>query len=68
MIVYGDHRQTESAEQLREAANEMAESLDRMSHGVQRHAALVGLFISVSELVQALADVDFQTSGIDIFS
>ncbi|RWO41748.1 MAG: hypothetical protein E5Y04_08095 [Mesorhizobium sp.] len=68
MIVYGDHKQTQNAQQLREAASEMAESLDRMSYGIQRHAALVGLFISVSELVQALADVDFETSGIDTFS
>jgi hypothetical protein len=65
MIVYGDHKRTEDAQQLREAAREMAESLDRMSCGIQRHAALVRLFISVSELVQALADVDFGASGVD---
>ncbi|WP_214476716.1 hypothetical protein [Mesorhizobium sp. dw_380] len=68
MIVYGDHKRTESAQQLREAAIEMAERLDRMPDGIRRHAALVGLFISVSELVQALADVDFETSGVDINS
>ncbi|MDF3214250.1 MULTISPECIES: hypothetical protein [Mesorhizobium] len=68
MIVYGDHKRTQDAQQLREAAGEMAIRLDRMSHGIRRHAALVGLFISVSELVQALADVDFGTGGIDIFS
>jgi hypothetical protein len=65
MIIYGDHKRIENAQQLREAAREMAESLDRMSCGIQRHAALVRLFISVSELVQALADVDFGACGVD---
>ncbi|MER8513351.1 hypothetical protein NKH47_10425 [Mesorhizobium sp. M1060] len=68
MIVYGDQKRRQSAERLREAASEIAQSLDRMAHGVRRHAALVGLFISVSELVRALADVDFENRGIDIFS
>lgn len=68
MIVYADHKRTENAQRLRQAAIEVAESLDRMPHGIRRHAALVGLFISVSELVQALADADFETRGIDIFS
>ncbi|MEI9419692.1 hypothetical protein O7A70_00650 [Mesorhizobium sp. Cs1299R1N1] len=65
MIVYGDHKRTENAPQLQEAAIELAQSLDRMSRGIRRHAALVGLFISVSELVQGLADVDFKVLGVD---
>ncbi|TPM09086.1 hypothetical protein FJ940_04135 [Mesorhizobium sp. B2-3-7] len=65
MIVYGDHKRTEDARQLREAASEMAESLDCRPCGIQRHAALVGLFVKVSELVQALADVEFEARGGD---
>ena len=41
---------------------------EELREDIRRHAALVGLFISVSELVQALADIDFETGGIDIFS
>lgn len=66
MITYGDHKRTESAQQLRRVADEMAQSLGRMPCGIKRHAALVKLFVSVSELVQALADVDFEANGADI--
>ncbi|MBZ9722380.1 hypothetical protein LB554_00320 [Mesorhizobium sp. CO1-1-11] len=65
MIVYGDHKRTENARQLQKAAIEMAQGLDRMLCGIRRHAALVGLFVSVSELVQGLADVDFKARGVD---
>ncbi|KAA3452323.1 hypothetical protein C7I87_02795 [Mesorhizobium sp. SARCC-RB16n] len=65
MIVYGDHKRSESAQQLQEATIQLAQSLGRMSRGIQRHAALVGLFVSVSELVQGLADADFKARGVD---
>ncbi|MER9896847.1 hypothetical protein [Mesorhizobium sp. M0130] len=36
-----------------------------MPSGIGRHAALVGLFIKASELVQGLADAEFETKGTD---
>lgn len=65
MIVYGDHKQIRDAQQLREAAYAMGENLDSVPCGIQRHAALVNLFVSVSELVQGLADVDFDIRNMD---
>ncbi|WP_246689055.1 MULTISPECIES: hypothetical protein [unclassified Mesorhizobium] len=65
MIVYGDNKRTQNAAQLQETAIELAQSLDRIPCGIRRHAALVGLFISASELVQGLADADFKVLGVD---
>ncbi|MBZ9996848.1 hypothetical protein [Mesorhizobium sp. BH1-1-4] len=65
MIVYGDHKRSESAQQLQEATIELAQNLGRMSRGIQRHVALVELFVSVSELVRGLADAEFKARGVD---
>ncbi|TPK76122.1 hypothetical protein [Mesorhizobium sp. B2-4-17] len=65
MIVFGDHKQVHSASRLREAACEAAADIGSMPAGIERHAALVGLFISVSELAQGLADIEFRASGLD---
>ncbi|MER8421374.1 hypothetical protein NKJ46_00145 [Mesorhizobium sp. M0166] len=39
-----------------------------MPSGIGRHAALVGLFIKASELVQGLADAEFEANGTDRIS
>ncbi|TIP31532.1 MAG: hypothetical protein E5X69_31805, partial [Mesorhizobium sp.] len=36
-----------------------------MPAGIERHAALVGLFVAASELFQGLADGEFDIKGID---
>ncbi|MER9074894.1 hypothetical protein NKH80_19085 [Mesorhizobium sp. M0904] len=65
MIVYGDHKQTESARYVRASARDAAGHIADMPSGIGRHAALVGLFIKVSELVQGLADAEFAAKGMD---
>ncbi|RWE44472.1 MAG: hypothetical protein EOS78_02570 [Mesorhizobium sp.] len=65
MIVYGDHKRMEDARHLRTRVSDVAESLGDLASGITRHAELVGLFIAVSELVQAMADREFQSTGLD---
>ncbi|TPI76751.1 hypothetical protein [Mesorhizobium sp. B2-8-9] len=65
MIVFGDHKRTRSAQQLREAALAAAAALGDLPAGIERHAAVVDLFVSASELVQGLADAEFDTRGAD---
>ncbi|MGX8008942.1 hypothetical protein ACVDG8_007960 [Mesorhizobium sp. ORM8.1] len=65
MIVFGDHRQKRDAGRLAKAACAEAGDIGRMPAGVERHCALVGLFINVSELVQGLADAEFEVGGVD---
>lgn len=68
MIVYGDHKRNESSRQLRADAIEMIDRLGPMPAGIDRHSALVGLFVEISALIQALADVEFEANGMDINS
>jgi hypothetical protein len=65
MIVFGDHKRTHSAEQLREAVLAAAGAIGDLPAGIERHAALVGLFVAASELFQGLADGEFDIKGID---
>ncbi|MBZ9735937.1 hypothetical protein LB534_15085 [Mesorhizobium sp. CA18] len=65
MIVFGDHKRTRSAQQLREAALAAAAAIGDLPAGIERHAAVVDLFVSASELVQGLADAEFDTRGAD---
>ncbi|AZO34367.1 MAG: hypothetical protein EOS81_01970 [Mesorhizobium sp.] len=65
MIVFGDHKRTHSAEQLREAVLAEAEAIGDLPAGIERHAALVDLFVTASELFQGLADAEFDTRGAD---
>ncbi|MES0031725.1 hypothetical protein [Mesorhizobium sp. M0040] len=65
MIVYGDHKRMQSAQHVRGSACEAAGHIADMPSGIGRHAALVGLFIKVSELVQGLADAEFEANGMD---
>ncbi|TKB67990.1 MAG: hypothetical protein E5W81_18820, partial [Mesorhizobium sp.] len=65
MIVYGDHKRIESARYIRASACDAAGHIADMPSGIERHAALVGLFIRASELVQGLADAEFEANGMD---
>ncbi|WP_245498692.1 hypothetical protein [Mesorhizobium sp. M2A.F.Ca.ET.029.05.1.1] len=65
MIVFGDHKRTHSAEQLRKAVLAEAEAIGDLLAGIERHAALVDLFVTASELFQGLADAEFDTRGAD---
>ncbi|MER8367393.1 hypothetical protein [Mesorhizobium sp. M1348] len=65
MIVYGDHKRIESARHVRGSACDAAGHIADMPSGIERHAALVGLFIRASELVQGLADAEFEANGMD---
>ncbi|TPO10792.1 hypothetical protein FJ980_07500 [Mesorhizobium sp. B1-1-5] len=65
MIVFGDHKRTRSAQQLREAALVAAAAIGDLPAGIERHAAVVDLFVGASELMQGLADAEFETRGAD---
>jgi hypothetical protein len=65
MIVYGDHKRTHSAWHFREAALAAAGAVGALPAGIGRHAAVVDLFVSISELVQGLADAEFAIARVD---
>jgi hypothetical protein len=68
MLVYGD---VECVETVSEKQTAIANHLDKMAAlppGSERHAALVSVFISTSELVQGLIDSDSQMRGFDDLS
>ncbi|BCM17902.1 hypothetical protein [Mesorhizobium sp. J8] len=65
MIVFGDHKRTHSAEQLRKAVLAAAGAIGDLPAGLERHAAVVDLFVTASELLQGLADAEFDITGLD---
>jgi hypothetical protein len=65
MIVFGDHKRKCRAGRLAEAASAAATNISAMPPGLERHSALVRLFVNVSELVQGLADAEFEVAGVD---
>ncbi|MBZ9677598.1 hypothetical protein [Mesorhizobium sp. ES1-1] len=65
MIVFGDHKQKHHAGRLAELACAAAGKIGAMRPGVERHSALVTLFVDVSELIQGLADAQFEIAGAD---
>ncbi|TGV50653.1 hypothetical protein EN792_078185, partial [Mesorhizobium sp. M00.F.Ca.ET.149.01.1.1] len=42
-----------------------ARAIGDLPAGLERHAAVVDLFVTASELLQGLADEEFDTAGID---
>ncbi|RWL84356.1 MAG: hypothetical protein EOR67_12900 [Mesorhizobium sp.] len=68
MIVFGDHKRTHGAEQLRQAVLAEAGAIGDLPAGIERHAALVDLFVTASELFQGLADAEFDITGVDTSS
>nr|WP_234828056.1 hypothetical protein [Sinorhizobium fredii] len=68
MLVYGDPKRSDRADTLCEAIAAQLRTFDRRSPGLERHAALVGIFIKAGELVQGLSDAEFDTLGADELS
>lgn len=65
MIVYGDAERLEPAHEVRSSAARLLEEAGRKPTGIVRHAALVRAFIRASELVQGIADAEFDACGFD---
>ena len=68
MLVYGDPKRGERADTLCEASAARLREVDGRPPGLERHAALVGIFIKAGELVQGLSDFEFETLGADELS
>jgi hypothetical protein len=65
LLVYGD---LERAEDCADVASDVACRLERIAHlelGIDRHAALVAAYIRLGELVQGIADAEFEKAGAD---
>ncbi|PDT83004.1 hypothetical protein CO676_15665 [Sinorhizobium sp. BJ1] len=68
MLVYGDPKRRERADILCETIAAQLRALEDRSPGLERHAALVGIFIKAGELVQGLSDLEFESLGVDEIS
>jgi hypothetical protein len=65
VLVYGDVKCVESVGSKRDAIDATLRQAARLGPGVEHHAALVTAFIAASELVQAVADIEFERRGFD---
>ncbi|RST29509.1 hypothetical protein HMF7854_00680 [Sphingomonas ginkgonis] len=65
MLVYGDHEETVSADARLDELRDRRERANCLSPGLERHAALAGLFIGLAGLAQGVADRDFAAAGED---
>ena len=68
MLVYGDPKRSERADILCATIARELRALAGRPPGLERHAALVGIFIKAGELVQGLSDLEFETLGADELS
>src|SRR4051794_21031607 len=66
MIVYGDFERRERTVDMKASVAGMLRNCRRLAAGIDRHAALVGAFIRAAELVQGIADAEFDIGGRDI--
>ncbi|PTM96151.1 hypothetical protein [Mycoplana dimorpha] len=65
MLVYGDAERIETGSSL-VAGIEAARSVCmRLPAGLDRHAALVNVFLRVGQLAQGIADAEFESNGAD---
>lgn len=65
MLFYGDHsRQTDVHTELALLIG-ARRTLTGMAPGIERHAALVDLFLRAAELAQGIADAEFEQAGVD---
>ncbi len=65
MLVYGDRSCRTDPCAMLDGLREGLEQLGSIPQGVERHAALVGLFIEAGELAQGLGDAAFEAAGCD---
>ncbi|HEX2135693.1 MAG TPA: hypothetical protein VHG30_07260 [Microvirga sp.] len=68
MLVYGDWARLERVADKRDGILEGLRSVRAMAPGIDRHAALVSVFLELGELVQGLADAAFRERGADAAS
>ncbi|CAO3356298.1 hypothetical protein [Azospirillum melinis] len=65
MLVYGDHDRSADARAVLARMVDALAAVHAMPAGIDRHGALVSLFIEASELAQGLADAAFEAAGED---
>ena len=65
MLVYGDAERVERVADKRATILEALRVVDTMAAGIERHAALVSVFVALSELAQGIADAAFKDRGAD---
>lgn len=68
MLVYGDMERMEDAAAVRAAIRQVLAAVCREPPGLARHALLVEAFILAGELVQGIADAEWETRGLDAAS
>ncbi|OAP36974.1 hypothetical protein AU381_19490 [Sinorhizobium glycinis] len=68
MLIYGDPTRSVRADILCETIAARLRALEVRPPGLERHAALVGIFIKAGELVQGLSDFELETVGADELS
>src|ERR687883_13969 len=60
MLVYGDAERVERVADKRATILDALRVVDTMAAGIERHAALVSVFVALSELAQGIADAAFK--------
>jgi hypothetical protein len=65
MLVYGDRTRAVSTSAVLGDVMRALSELDGMPSGIERHGALVAAFIEAAQLVQGIADAEFEARGCD---
>src|SRR3982751_1544931 len=65
MLVYGDHSETADQRRSLEDIDAEIRRIRCMAAGIDRHAALVGALIRGGQLLQGVADAEFDTTRVD---
>ncbi|KAB0264434.1 hypothetical protein [Microvirga brassicacearum] len=68
MLVYGDVTRLETVGKKRDLIETALRGVAKPGVGIERHAALVSAFVTAGELVQGIADFEFQRTGFDAVS
>src|SRR3712207_4411260 len=65
MLVYGDAERTGPTRDRIAELETALDALRPLPPGIHRHGALTAAFMAAAELVQGLADTDFESRGMD---
>jgi hypothetical protein len=65
MLVYGDRTRRVSTNAVLGHIRGALSTIDNMASRIERHGALVGTFIEAAQLVQGIADAEFEARGCD---
>lgn len=68
MLIYGDPKRCERADSLCETIAARLHAVECRPPGIERHAALIGILLTLGELAQGLADLEFEKLGADDLS